>query len=149
MTFVRYSLYIQFTFVRHSSLVSTITPKFKFNHYLFFVIYSNSYFTFVRYSLYIQFTFVRHSSLVSTTICLSIDITIVNRPLLDIHYTFSSHSLDIQVWCQPLPPNSNSTTIFLSLYIQILTWLSLDIRYTFSSHSLPILVWFQPIFVCL
>ena len=99
LTFIRYSLYIQFTFARHSSLVLTTicllldiqilldfsqifvthsvhirqTFKLGFNHYLSFVRYSNSYLTFVRYSLYIQFTFVRHSSLVSTTICLSLD----------------------------------------------------------------------------
>ena len=86
----------------------------QFCPYLSFDRYSNSYLTFIRYSLYIQFTFVRHSSLVSTTICLSLGISFLNLPLLDIHYTFSSHSLDIQVWCQPLPPNSFSTTLCLS-----------------------------------
>ena len=74
----------------------------QFCPYLSFDRYSNSYLTFIRYSLYIQFTFVRHSSLVSTTICLSSGISFLTLPSLDIHYTFSSHSLDIQVWCQTL-----------------------------------------------
>ena len=101
------------TFLRHRKVSSRFKFRFTFDRlsldiqdqfcpYLSFDRYSNSYLTFIRYSLYIQFTFVRHSSLVSTTICLSSGISFLTLPSLDIHYTFSSHSLDIQVWCQPL-----------------------------------------------
>ena len=118
-TFLRYSLYIQFTFVRHSCLVSTTiyllldiqiltlsslyifvidsvhiryTFKIGFNLYLVVVSYPNSYFTFISYFLYIQFTFVRHSCLVSTTISVvrySISYFTFVRYSLYIQFTFS------------------------------------------------------------